>query len=421
MLTATKGESEMAGDPGKTLFRVEPHVSYFITMLLALVMAFAASPALNLGGTRAIPAMLVCGLSSIGVTLFMLVRHDVPVARGLMTCYLALVVSASFSLIGGGLSGATPSLPKFLVLNYQYLFMLVAYVLAAHVDFERLLLWVTAWGAAFGLLVFLQSAGVVPGANAEPIMGSAFRRGQLFFDQPNGTAAYLAIMLPLTFAIKTPHLGWKRLVWPIRGLLVLGLMSAFSRSAMAAIIVGGICAWFLRDGALVLSRRLLFALSFFLFCTLSLNAKVYELVELLTVGGSVLENDFSAVERLGLGSAGIQMFYAHPWFGVGIGNYPEVLGHYDSRLDSALGMPHNAVIHFACEQGFLGLVAFFIMVILGIFWSSGSDSKLSPILAWSFWTAVANSLFGWPFIHGIGELLMLIIGFMAFHARRTDL
>ena len=69
-------------------------------------------------------------------------------------------------------------------------------------------------------------------------------------------------------------------------------------------------------------------------------------------------------ERVAHGIAGLKMFKAHPFFGVGIGNYQDVYAQYHLGVFVLpLGHAHNYYIKIAAETGIFGFIAFLLFLI----------------------------------------------------------
>lgn len=390
--------------------------SRLVTLLAVCLTAGSASPSIDLGGLRLIPIQIASTIGFLVVALSVLVKDRVRLDPYLLSIVALLTSSAVASQFGAVNSDLPPNWTKLFIFFYQFVLAIASYALAARIDLKVISFGAAIWGGIFGILLALQSAGLIAGANQVAIAGSTFQRAQLFFGQPNSSAAYLLAMLPLSFLggqARSVHIF---LLWILRTLMVLGVVATFSRSAMAAVIGSYIALLLIRSsrwGNYGLSLLILsLALAFFG----SLSESIYGLIDFIIAGDGVLEGDFSAIERFGLGQAGIKMFYDQPILGVGVGNYPAALGIFDSTLDATLGMPHNVVIHFAAEQGLFGLLALatFISFLIR---HLNCPTPSFPLL-WAAWTILINSWFGWPFFHGVGESLMVICGLLAYYARR---
>jgi O-antigen ligase len=76
-------------------------------------------------------------------------------------------------------------------------------------------------------------------------------------------------------------------------------------------------------------------------------------------GVNINDANFALVERLAHWQAAQNMIEAHPWWGVGLGNYTGAYEQY--RLinwPNALGHAHNIYLHTWAETGLIGLVAY---------------------------------------------------------------
>jgi putative inorganic carbon (hco3(-)) transporter len=81
--------------------------------------------------------------------------------------------------------------------------------------------------------------------------------------------------------------------------------------------------------------------------------------------------NFSTVERLAHWQAAVRMIEAHPWLGVGYGNYPAAYDQY--RLIvwvNALGHAHNYYLNVFAETGVIGLLAYLLWwgTVFGVLW-----------------------------------------------------
>lgn len=91
--------------------------------------------------------------------------------------------------------------------------------------------------------------------------------------------------------------------------------------------------------------------------------------------------DYSTAERLAHWIAGIRMFQAHPFLGVGIGNFPDVYSNYYVTIFvNSLGHAHNYYINIAAETGVIGFCAFaFFLIAMFV---SGGHSLRNINSAW---------------------------------------
>ncbi|GBL19107.1 hypothetical protein EMGBS3_08130 [Anaerolineaceae bacterium] len=74
--------------------------------------------------------------------------------------------------------------------------------------------------------------------------------------------------------------------------------------------------------------------------------------------------NFAVVERLAHWQAGAEMAAAHPWLGVGLGNYAAAYPRYRLlRWPLALGHAHNFYLNLAAETGLPGLLIFVALLL----------------------------------------------------------
>lgn len=110
----------------------------------------------------------------------------------------------------------------------------------------------------------------------------------------------------------------------------------------------------LGGGALLLSSGLLPA---------SLTARLAGITDFLNVvdvrGAPITDANFAIVERLAHWQAALEMMRAHPWLGVGLGNYSAAYADYALiNWPLSLGHAHNIYLHLWAETGWLGLMAY---------------------------------------------------------------
>jgi O-antigen ligase len=140
-------------------------------------------------------------------------------------------------------------------------------------------------------------------------------------------------------------------------------------------------------------------------------------------------SDWVIEQRFSLMYAGLLMFLAYPWFGVGPGGYAEMLDQFGAQVPSLwdyLPTPHNAFVQMAAEAGSIGLLAFvlFWVVLLRsavrLARSSGpaADVELQRAIVWAMAITVCACMVMWPFSHGTGQAIMLVVALLAASGRR---
>ncbi|WP_051914533.1 O-antigen ligase family protein [Thermorudis peleae] len=104
----------------------------------------------------------------------------------------------------------------------------------------------------------------------------------------------------------------------------------------------------------------------------SFRARAVQLVEQLKPFDvrdvQVTPENFATVERMDHWQAGIAMFLAYPWSGVGVGNFnvrfPDFSPHPGFRISQ--GHAHNYYIHAAAETGLPGLLAYLALLVVAL-------------------------------------------------------
>ncbi len=266
-----------------------------------------------------------------------------------------------------------------------------------------------------GLLAILETVGIVPGAF--PRFGTSLYRAALGFGQPNGLGLFLAICAPIVvyFAMSAP--AHVRLAARVALPLVLaGLAGTFSRGSWLALLAGSII--------------LLVAGAYRFFLRVWLSALAFIVVFDVGTGGALRETaartvgDWVIEQRLTLQLAGLLMFFDRPVLGVGPGGYADNLDRYGAQLPQLfdyLPTPHNAYVQMAAETGVIGLIAFVAFLLLGLWVAfvptrkavhgdpAADDTQLRLALLWSFTTACLAAFVVWPFAHGTGQAVVLVM------------
>jgi O-antigen ligase len=254
------------------------------------------------------------------------------------------------------------------------------------------------------------------------------------FDQPNPFAGYLALLLPLAVFMATcadnPR-GFRYLAL-VSGLVMLGGIGlSQSRGAWLGVAVTA--------GVLLLiwspqTRRLLvpivglglagtaLAVSGLLPASIldrvSQSIAYFGVFDVRTV--DLTSENFSVVERMAHWQAGWYMFLAHPWLGVGAGNYAEAYSNfYVSTWLDPLGHAHNYYLNMLAELGVVGGLV--LLVVLGLVFRQLGGALLFPQGS-GFWRAVlggviggmvvfcVHDLFDSLFVHGVNVQIGIMLG-----------
>jgi O-antigen ligase len=288
--------------------------------------------------------------------------------------------------------------------------------------------------AALGFFQFLEQAG--PAAFG---LHRAFFRSYGSFDQPNPYAGYLNMVIPLAavMALKADRRGERTLYWSATLFMVLALLASQSRGALLAALVAGVvlAACFFRRARPLLGLAAVAATAFALGTTFAVIptgplARVMSAVGLGGVSfGDVTNANFSAVERAAHWLAGVRMFAAHPFLGVGIGNYSVAYPAYHPRgWYASLEHAHNYYINIAAEAGIIGLTSYTLMVGSALWYIYAivrrtRDNVCFAVAVGALGALVATSfhnIFDVLYVHGMATLLGSILA-LAPAGRHVDL
>lgn len=276
--------------------------------------------------------------------------------------------------------------------------------------FARTMRWLVVIAAIAGVLAVLEAMGTIPGEF--PRYNTAFNRAALGFGQPNGLGLFFAILLPFAlheyrFALsRASRIGFALALV----CLVLGIFATFSRGAWLAILAGSGVLLFTGDARLIARVWLGALVAALLFDAVS-GGLIRDTIE-RSIGDWVIE------QRAALMLAGIVMFLAYPLTGVGPGGYADSLEEFGPQIPQLwdyLPTPHNAYVQMAAETGIIGLLAFLVF-----FWvvlvrqvrsvrAAGRGAHLQRTVLWSIGTAMAAGMVVWPFAHGTGQAVMLVL------------
>lgn len=258
---------------------------------------------------------------------------------------------------------------------------------------EWLLVGLIAAGAANAIIGIYQFFG---GSGAlHLLINERFFRAFGTFGQPNPFGAFMGLLTPIAlgatlgYGIRfwrsrreggTPH--WSYLI-PIifytvaAGLMATALIMSWSRGAWLGFVAAiGIVIFALprrpARSVLLLGSLIIIIVTAWISgwlpasITERVSSAVVDLVSASDVRGvDITAENYALVERVAHWQAAVNMATAHPWFGVGFGNYETAYADY--RLMNwvlALGHAHNYYLNVFAETGIIGLMAYLLMWLL---------------------------------------------------------
>ena len=317
----------------------------------------------------------------------------------------------------------------------------------------------TAANAIVGLYIFFGGSG----ADHLVILGRYFRAFGTF-GQPNPFGGFMGIALPIVlmcaalkcFQIALGYRAARRLeprrvaelaaITLILVILLAALLASWSRGAWLGFSAS------LAVMLVALPRRLITGFSYAIvlavlflsmwFVGLLPRSVVSRLTtaatDLITVsdvrGIEFYPWNYAVVERIAHWQAAVSMAQAHPFFGVGLGNY--AAAYEEHRLinwEEPLGHAHNLYLNFLAETGVVGLVAYlaFWLIILRVTWTVRShpdwNARALAVGLLGCWTYIAvHSIFDNLFVNNlflhVGVLLsvLAILNRQVSHSLKVD-
>ena len=256
------------------------------------------------------------------------------------------------------------------------------------------------------------------------------------FDQPNPFAGYLTTILPLAACMalsRANPLAYRWLAGISTGLLVVGIGLSQSRGAWLGAAVAATCLLLLwsrstrrllipcgMGGVLLLALAVSGALPAAILDRLAQTVEYFGVFDVRIV--EVSSENWAVVERMAHWQAGWNMFEAHPWFGVGAGNYAQAYPLYFVGMwRDALGHAHNYYLNMLAELGITGGAALVLFLSLA-FSTLGGTLVHTERTGVAFWRAVlagavgglvvfcVHNLFDSLFVHSVNVQIGVLLG-----------
>ncbi len=234
------------------------------------------------------------------------------------------------------------------------------------------------------------------------------------FGQPNPFSAFMGLSLPLTLGLAWGNTWqavdrWRdsdrsRTDWLIPGFLALmyagfgllllaGLLAAWGRGAWLGFAAAGLVMAFFAFrqrwiGALMILAGVVVVLMLWsaelipATVQVRINNALDEFIGFRDVRGvPISDENFAIVERLAHWQAAINMMNAHPFTGVGLGNYEAV--YFDYSVPSwprPLGHAHNDYLNLLAETGIIGFSGYLVGWLAIIWWTQRALQQPDPVM-----------------------------------------
>lgn len=269
-------------------------------------------------------------------------------------------------------------------LKWAQILLLVALCLNLSTHWEWFVFALALAGAGNALIGIYQFFG---GSGAlHLLVNDRFFRAFGTFGQPNPFGGFMGLLAP---PLLMATLGYAVRVWrrvnlsalagllfygTCAGLVTVGLFLSWSRGAWLAfgvsvlVMVLALPRKFWQGAALV---AVVGALGAGLWLSGRLPASIVERINSATQetfafndvrGVYITPENYALVERFAHWQAALNMATAHPWLGVGFGNYEVAYpAHSLMNWELALGHAHNYYLNVLAETGMIGLAAYMIM------------------------------------------------------------
>jgi O-antigen ligase len=354
------------------------------------------------------------------------VRRRNPIADAVLTPYIFFYLVAILLSVTQSTNLAASGRELIKWLEFAEVFLVTLWFLRTRLHLRLFAAALVCGGvsqAALGFFQFVQQTG--PAAFG---LHRAFFRSYGSFDQPNPYAGYLNMVIPIAavMALKAEQ-RWERvLYWCATTVMLFALLASQSRGALLAALVAAVvlAACLFRRARPLLRLAFLAAVAIGLGATFGVIPSGPITRSMTSIGlgdiafGNVTNGNFSAVERAAHWLAGVRMFAAHPFLGVGIGNYSVAYPAFHPRgWYASLEHAHNYYINIAAEAGIVGLTSYTLMVGSALWYSYAivrrtRDNVCFAVALGALGALVAtnfHNIFDVLYVHGMATLLGSIL------------
>ncbi len=227
---------------------------------------------------------------------------------------------------------------------------------------------------------------------------------------PNISSSSLIFKLPFVIFLiqKEKNKSYKFLLKTIEILSIIGIIILGSRLGFLSLfIIYFLYFLFYKKNRLaqVFSIIIIIVVSFFINSTRSINDKIsYPRIE-------TLAKDESTNQRLNFYKKALNLSFEKPLFGYGLGSWKYESLPYEENKNKDLLVPyytHNDFLQIFFELGFIGLVAYLVILITLFKKIIYTDAQFKGVLIITFVMFILNSLLNFP-IHRSQEIIPFII------------
>ena len=227
---------------------------------------------------------------------------------------------------------------------------------------------------------------------------------------PNISSSSLVFKLPFVIFLiqKEKNKSYKLLLKTIEILSIIGIIILGSRLGFLSLfIIYFLYFLFYKKNRLaqVFSIIIIIVVSFFINSTRSINGKIsYPRIETLT-------KDESTNQRLNFYKKALNLSSEKPLFGYGLGSWKYESLPYEENKNKDLLVPyytHNDFLQIFFELGFIGLVAYLVILITLFKKIIYTDAQFKGVLIITFVMFILNSLLNFP-LHRSQEIIPFII------------
>ena len=244
--------------------------------------------------------------------------------------------------------------------NFEKLWKLLLFALIlGRIAASRQNLKIVLWTLVIGSLYIGHDAYTAPAAAF--VLGRLENVGGPDFSTTSGAAAHLSAMLPLIGAVylTTKQWRWKLLAAVSGAMTVNAIVMCRTRSAFVGLTAGALVALLAAPRARRYRIHILLVTGALTAFSLT-DEHFWKRMGTLT-DSEVMATDLAAVSRREIWAASVRILADHP-LGIGVGNFPKVIGDYDKRHYKR--STHNSLVVCFVELGIQG-GAVFVSLFLG--------------------------------------------------------